>query len=215
MTVHTLVKLLPDPDALRTRCRALALLDHILDPSFPTYSFTPDWRPGVDLATMDSGSGDEYAVVFDSAGVFLYGFDHESDATPWREWPRVHWPGLLDGLPASLARYAETPEFLLDGFFDATVCVWREEGSAAWRHGPVEFAEGETDGADWLFDRLVDGSAEAYVAYAEDYFEQRVDRDAVAAVLAGTPLSRGTVTALSAADFDAVAARARALGYTV
>ncbi|EMF00894.1 hypothetical protein J7W19_26785 [Streptomyces mobaraensis NBRC 13819 = DSM 40847] len=111
MTVHTLVKLLPDPDALRTRCRALDLLDHILDPSFPIYSFTPDWRPGVDLATMDIGSGDEYAVV---------------------------------------------------------------------------------------------------------YFERPVDRDAAAAVLTGAPLTHRTVTALSpAADFDAVAARARALGRTV
>ncbi|MFI0741063.1 hypothetical protein ACH4PU_23710 [Streptomyces sp. NPDC021100] len=216
MTVHTLVKLLPDPDALQSHCRALALLDFVLDPSFPAHSFTPDWRPGVGLATMDNGSGDEYAVVFDPAGVFLYGFDHESAATPWREWPRVHWRGLLDGLPAPLARYAETPEFRLDGFFDATVCVWREKGAAAWRHGPVEFADDETDGSGWLFGLLTDRGADAYADYAEDCLEQGVDRDAVAAVLAGAPLSRRTVTALSStADFDAVAARARAVGYTM
>ncbi|KAB7846386.1 hypothetical protein [Streptomyces mobaraensis] len=96
------------------------------------------------------------------------------------------------------------------------MCVWRERGAAAWRHGPVEFADGQTDGADWLFDLLTDRGTDAYVDYAEDYFERPVDRDAAAAVLTGAPLTHRTVTALSpAADFDAVAARARALGRTV
>ncbi|MFJ3601122.1 hypothetical protein ACIPRU_32165 [Streptomyces sp. NPDC090126] len=79
---------LPDPDILLARCRALALLDAILDADAPTHSFVSDWHEGVGLAYMDNGSGDQYAVVFDPPGVFLYGFDHESDATtkespPW------------------------------------------------------------------------------------------------------------------------------------
>lgn len=127
MTVHTLVTALPDPEVLRARCRALALLDALLDPAAPTHTFFPEWRPGVDLALMDNGSGDQYAVAFDPAGVFLHGFDHECAATPWRTWPRAHWPGLLDGLPPSLAHYPEDPEFQFEEFFDATVCVWREK----------------------------------------------------------------------------------------
>lgn len=164
---------------------------------------------------MDNGSGDQYAIAFDPAGVFLYGFDHESDATPWREWPRAHWPGLLDGLPASLAHYPVAPEFRFDGFFDATVCVWREKTATAWKHGAVEFADDESDGADWLFGLLTDGTPAAYVSFAEDYFERTIDRDAVTAILTRLPLTRETVTALSpTADFQAVARRARALGYT-
>ncbi|MFF4653081.1 hypothetical protein [Streptomyces sp. NPDC001380] len=216
MSVHDLVRLLPDPAVLRARCRAVALLDTILDDGEPMHGFAVDWRPGVDLASMDNGSGDQYAVVFDPAGVFLYGFDHESDATPWREEPRAHWPGLLDGLPAALAPYPQAPEFQFDGFFDATVCAWRETGATRWRCGPVAFAPGETDGADRLFDLLADGSPEAYVAFAEDSYERPCGRDAVAALLAGAPLDRRTVAALSAtADFAAVAARARALGHLV
>lgn len=216
MTVHELVALLPDPAVLLARCRALALLDTILDPHDPTHSFVSDWREGVDLACMDNGSGDQYAVVFDPAGVFLYGFDHECDATPWRDEPRAHWPGLLDGLPCSLARYSAAPEFQFDGFFDATVCAWREAGATAWQCGPVEFSADESDGADWLFDLLADGSPEAYVSFAEDYYERPVDPEAVRVVLAGAPLTRATVTSLSAtADFETVASQARALGYTI
>ncbi|MFJ7785623.1 hypothetical protein [Streptomyces fungicidicus] len=60
VTVHTQVTSLPDPEVLRARCRALALLD----------------------ALMDNGSGDQYAIAFDPAGVFLHGFGHECAATP-------------------------------------------------------------------------------------------------------------------------------------
>ncbi|WP_328958270.1 hypothetical protein [Kitasatospora purpeofusca] len=121
---------------------------------------------------------------------------------------------LLPLLPASLAHYAQTPEFRFEGFFDATVCAWRESGAAEWRCGPVEFAPGETDGAEGLFGLLVDGGPEAYAGFAEDYFECAVDRGAVAAVLAGAPPTRRTVESLSAdADFEAVAARARAMGF--
>ncbi|MFE0437279.1 hypothetical protein ACFW20_13935 [Streptomyces nigra] len=216
MTVHALVASLPDPDVLLARCRALALLDAILDADAPTHSFVSDWREGVGLAFMDNGSGDQYAVVFDASGVFLYGFDHESDATPWREFPRAHWPGLLDGLPLSLAHYPAAPEFQFDGFFDATVCVWREKDAEAWQCGQVEFGDDESDGSDWLFDLLTDGSTDAYVSFAEDYFERTIDRDAVAAILAREPLSQGTVTSLSStADFEAVAVQARTLGYAV
>ncbi|WP_240138047.1 hypothetical protein [Streptomyces sp. MUM 178J] len=216
MTVQALLPLLPEPHVLLAQCRALALLDFILDADAPTHVFVSDWCDGVDLACMDNGSGDQYAVVFDPAGVFLYGFDHESDATPWRESPRAHWPGLLDGLPASLAHYPTAPEFQFDGFFDATVCVWREKEAKSWQCGPVEFASDESDGADWLFELLTDGSADAYVSFAEDYFERSIDRDAVAAILTQAPLSRRIVSSLSPTrDFAAVARHARALGYTV
>ncbi|MFE6867728.1 hypothetical protein ACFVFS_14300 [Kitasatospora sp. NPDC057692] len=216
MTVRDLVALLPEPAALRDRCRAIALLDAVLDTYAPTHTFKAGWRDGVDLALMDNGSGDQYAIIFDPAGVFLYGFDHESDATPWREEDRAHWPGLLDGLPASLAHYAEAPEFQFDGFFDATVCVWREEGDTEWRCGPVEFTPDESDGADWLFGLLIDESPDAYVNFAEDYFERSVDRDAVAAVLRGSLLSRGTIASLSSSpDYEAIAQEAHRLGYSV
>src|SRR4051794_25639881 len=99
MTVLELVDQLPDPVVLLERCRALAVLDAVFDTRFRTYRFDPAWGgDGVALAEMDNCGGDLYAIVFDPAGVFLYGFDHESDATPWREDDRVHWPGLLDGL---------------------------------------------------------------------------------------------------------------------
>ncbi|QLE73234.1 hypothetical protein FGW37_18035 [Streptomyces rectiverticillatus] len=221
-TVHDLIPRLPDPEALLAHCKAVAVLDITMDRDVPwggMHAFDPHWGDGVALASMDNGSGDLYAVAFGPAGVFLYGFDHECDATPWREEPRVHWPGLLDGLPAALAAYPAEEAFLFDGFFDATLCAWRETGAGAWQCGPVVFEDGETDGA-WLFELLADGTlearAKAYAEDAEDYWERPVDRAAVASVLAGEPLTATVVAALNpSADFAAVAAEAAALGFPV
>ncbi|MFJ8434786.1 hypothetical protein ACIQ9P_26145 [Kitasatospora sp. NPDC094019] len=130
MTVRDLPPLPPDPAELRARCLGIALLDSVLDGHAATRAFARDRRPGVDPATTDNGSGDQYAVVSEPAGAFLYGFDHESDAGPWREEDREHRPGPLDGQPASLAHCARTPESAFDGFFDATVCAWRASGDA-------------------------------------------------------------------------------------
>jgi hypothetical protein len=59
-------------------------------------------------------------------------------------------------------------------------------------------------------------SAEAYVAFAEDYYERSFDKEAVAAVLGGAALTHHTVAALSAAaNFEAIAAQARVLGHMV
>lgn len=216
MTVHDLLPLLPDPAALAARCRAFAVLDTVLDPAAPLHTYRSGWREGVDLAWMENGSGDQWGIVFDPAGVFLHGFDHECDATPWREEPRAHWPGLLDGLPASLAPYATAPEFQFQGFFDATVCAWRETKADAWQCGPVWFAPDESDGSDWLFGLLADGSAEAYAEFARDYWERPVDIDAVRTVLAGAALTPGITTALSpTADFATMAKAVRALGHPV
>ncbi|MEU6815960.1 hypothetical protein [Streptomyces sp. NPDC046860] len=216
MTVHELLPLLPDPAVLAARCRAFAVLDTVLDPTEPMHTYRAGWREGVDLAWMDNGSGDNWGIVFDPAGVFLHGFDHECDTTPWREEPRAHWPGLLDGLPAPLARYTTEPEIQFDGFLDATVCAWREKGTDAWRCGPVELGPIESDGADWLFDLLTDGSPRAYAEFAEDYWERPVDIEAVRAVMAGAALTPDITAALSpTADFASIASRVRATGHPV
>ncbi|MFH8787639.1 hypothetical protein [Streptomyces roseoverticillatus] len=221
-TVHDLIPRLPDPAALLAHCRALAVLDIILERDYPQYrdhAFAPHWADGVALASMDNAGGDLYAIAFGPEGTFLYGFDHECVATPWREEPRAHWPGLLGGLPAALAAYPAEEAFLFEGFFDATLCAWHVGGADGWQCGPVKFGKDETDGA-WLFGLLADGSvearAEAYAADAEDHLERAVDRAAVASVLAGEPLTAPVVAALSpSAGFADVAAEVAALGFPV
>lgn len=218
VTVQDLAARLPEPNALRASCRAFGVLDAVFNLRYPKYLFTAAWQQGVDLARMENGGGDHWNIVFEPAGVFLYGFDHESEATPWRDEPRAHWPGLLDGLPASLARWPKEDAFQFEDFFDATVCIWREAADTAWSCGPVEFDghAGATDGSGWMFDDVAEGTAEAYLDHAESYFGRTIDAEAVGAVMAGEPLSSALVRALNAdADFGAVTEVARRAGHPV
>lgn len=167
---------------------------------------------------MDNGGGDHWDIVFEPAGVFLHAFDHESEASPWRDDPPEHWPGLLDGLPASLARWTDEEAFQFDEFFNATLCIWRETGDSAWRCGPVEFDghASSADGSGWMFGSILEGGVAGYIDHAKYYFEREINAEAVRAVSTGAPLTAEIVrTPNPDADFAAVAKIAEVAGYPV
>lgn len=222
VSVHDLLPKLPPPSVLQRRARAFAVLDAIFEPRFRRHWYLPKWSAnGAALGSMDNGSGDNYSIVFDSAGTLLLGFDHESAATPWRDDEGSHWPGLLDGVPAVLQPYLEEPAFQFDGFLDITVCAWHEPAEGFWRCGPVDFdpdlllfAEHEPDGAEDLFGLLADGTAEAYARFAADYFSVPVDAEAVAAVMADQPLIPQLAATINPdIDYAHVHADVAAMGY--
>ena len=51
------------------------------------YSFNAHWGPGEVLASMRNGSGDEYYLLFSSAGAILKRFAHEAPMTPYKHKP--------------------------------------------------------------------------------------------------------------------------------
>ncbi|WP_041842540.1 hypothetical protein [Actinoplanes friuliensis] len=198
MTAHDLAAALPDIAALRDRCRALAVLDAVLDPGsdLPYYGYDAAWGPGVELASMDNGSGDNWSIVFAKTGALLRGFDHESPMSP-----AVNddvWPGVIDTVPAVFAEHLEEPAFQFDGSFAATVCLWRQAGDDRWHAGPISFPEGaDPDGARWMFRMLTEPAPAAYLRFAQDYYEREIDAAAVADVYALRPLTDGTVRRLN------------------
>ncbi|MFC7533154.1 hypothetical protein [Actinoplanes sp. GCM10030250] len=212
VTVIDVAAALPDITVLRDRCRALATLDAILSPAWEDryYSFDAHWAPGQELASMRNGSGDEWSIVFSSAGAYVRGLDHESPMSPAANGGRA-WPGVLDAVPEVFAELVAEPAFS----WGATVCLWRQAGDERWHHGRIEFPEDEEpDGADWLFDMLVEGTPEGYVEFAEDYYEEQVDVAAVREVFAGRPLTAELIRRLNpdltAAD---LAEDLRGIGY--
>ncbi|MGX6604716.1 hypothetical protein ACWKSP_21680 [Micromonosporaceae bacterium Da 78-11] len=184
VTAHDLAAALPDIGTLRDRCRALATLDLILGGGH--HAFDPDWQGG-QLASMDNGVGDAYAIVFSPAGVFVRGFDHESPMSPWATDEGL-WPGLVDSLPAVFASCVDEPAFGIDDEPAMTVCLWREPGDDRWHTGDIDFPAGaDPDGADWLFQLVVEPAG--YADFARGYFERDVDPAAVDEILAMRPLT--------------------------
>ncbi|NED81008.1 hypothetical protein G3I76_13045, partial [Streptomyces sp. SID11233] len=65
MRVDEVVSGLPGIAVVRERCRAMAVLDLVLAPGGGYFDFFPGWGgDGVDLASMDDASGNEYGIVF-------------------------------------------------------------------------------------------------------------------------------------------------------
>ncbi|SBT40908.1 hypothetical protein [Micromonospora auratinigra] len=204
MTVHDLAARLPDIDLLRRRGMALAVLERLIDSDFPHYGYASAWGPH-EAASMDNGSGDEWAVVFTTEGAFIRVFDHESPLSPYRNSDRELWPGLLDGLPAAFEGQVREPAFGdEDGRFVATAVLWRLAGDDRWHAGDgIEFppprarhGDGEVDGSGML-EILLDDIVEQFVEFAADYYEITLDPAAVAHVVAHRPLTDAVVRAVN------------------
>ncbi|MCM0676491.1 hypothetical protein NCC78_17630 [Micromonospora phytophila] len=204
MTVYDLAARLPPIDVLRDRCKALAVLERIIDDGEPYYAYTRAWGDD-EAAVMNNGSGDEWAVVFTAEGAFIRAFDHESAMTPYRDPDHELWPGLLEGLPAVFHPQIGEPAFGDDeGQFIATAVLWRLSGDDRWHAGegitfpPPRGPYDDTapDGSD-LLEILLDDIVDRYVTYAEDYYEIEVDRTVVEHVVAHRPLTDVVVQALN------------------
>ncbi|MEV6495990.1 hypothetical protein [Streptomyces prunicolor] len=207
-TVYEAAVLLPDPAELRVHLRALAGLDATVgdDPQFVYYTFDANWGPGEEAALMDNGSGDDFSVLFTSAGVLIRGFDHESAMSPYGTEDDQVWPGVIDEVPVTLRPLLDdlafTDEHMGITRTRVTACLWRETGDTAWRTGSaIDFPAGNPapDGASHLFRLLTHRSPETIQAHFEDYYERPVPLDAIRHVLAGHPVTPAIAVALNPA----------------
>jgi hypothetical protein len=200
MTAHDVARALPDIPVLWETSRSLAMLEAILCPDWDgrQYSFDSRWAPGEEMASMSNSSGDSYSIVFSAAGAFIRGFDHESPMSPFRTGADELWPGLVDSVPRVFAECVAEPAFSADDVLEATVCLWRQEEDDRWHLGDVELPDGDDpDGADRLFEILVDGSPEAYQRFAEQDRKVPVDGSAVRRIFALEPLTDELVRRLN------------------
>lgn len=163
------------------------------------HSFADHWSETESMASMRSGSGDEYSIVFSAAGAYVRGFDHESPMSPYVE--DGPWPGVLDEVPEVFRPYVDEPAFSdEDAMPIVTACMWRETADDCWKAGTIDFpdaASEDPDGAGYLFQLLVDRSPEAFQRWAEDYYEVPVDLEAVRHVFSSRPLTEEVVRALN------------------
>jgi hypothetical protein len=205
VTVYGVIAQLPDPETVRARSKAMAMLDAVLSPEWHWryYSYDTKWGPSEELASMRDGSGNDYAVVFGEAGVYAQACYHESPISAYRVSPPAPWPGLFDAIPDAFRHLQGEPAFLdHDGVQRATACLWRERTDSMWRCGDIEIPdkdEEDADGAEWLFELLLEGTAEAYVEFAAEYYEMAPSLDAVQHVYDLKPLTQEVVSMLNPA----------------
>ncbi|MFZ6873977.1 hypothetical protein ACO0LF_18115 [Undibacterium sp. Di27W] len=188
---------LPLPSSLRSILQALAMLDAILEEEweYRYYSYNAHWSETEHMASMRTGSGDDFFAVFDACGCFLRGFAHEAAMAPANNASSQVWPGVLDTVPSVFRSSLNEAAFHMQ---DTTFCIWCQAGDAAWSCGVIEFPEGEDDpdGSQWMLTPL-DGKPETYQAFAQEYYELDVDLSAITRIFAHEPLTAELVAAFS------------------
>jgi hypothetical protein len=199
VTAHDVAAALPSIEVVRDRCRAMAMLDAMIEPNWDDrfHAFDKLWSENEELATMRDGGGGEFSIVFSSRGAFVRGFDPDVPMSPYLVRPPRLWPGLVESVPASFAEYLSEPAFSgHHDFFEATVCIWRTTGDPSWYSAPVEYPRGvdDPDGADDLFKLVVSGRPSLYRSFAVGLLDFDVDIDIVTHIYALEPLTRELVS---------------------
>ena len=206
---------LPEPQTLRKITQALAMLDAILQREweYRYYSFNCKWSDYEEMASMRNGEGDGWYCVFSSAGVFLKGFDHESEMSPWNSEDEHVWPGVLDNVPQVFQPCATEPAFSMG---DTTYCIWRENKESQWHTGSISFPGGDDpDGSVWMLS-ILDGNPLSYKEWAEQYYERQISADAIKHIYEGAPLTPALVGALNPEiEYQTLLADASEIGYPV
>jgi hypothetical protein len=190
-------QMLPEIDALRRLSQSLAMLDAIISPEweYRYYSFNSKWGLGEMMASMRNGSGDDYFLLFNTAGAILKGFAHESPMSPYANEEHKIWPGVLDRVPTEFAFFLSEPAFTMK---DTTFCLWRRYTNPGWQVGEIEYPTDDLDpdGSDALL-AILDGRAATYQEFAESYYERSVNLSIIESIYHHQPLTQELISALN------------------
>lgn len=187
--------ILPEPQALIRRTKALAALDLILSPVWEDryYSFNRRWAAGEQMASMRNGCGDEWWIVFhDSGWAALKGLGHNS---PARQAGRNRLSDeLKSAIPAALSGFANEPAFRWD---QTSFAAYRRPSDDDWVWPKNATAFANMSGGEDEFLSLLAGGPEEYVNYAADYFEIDLPLANVEAIFALAPITPEVVSLLN------------------
>lgn len=196
MVLKTTLAALPDVDGLRKLSQSLAMLDAIMCPEWENryYSFNSKWNEGEMMASMRNGSGDEYFILFNSHGAIMKGFDHESAMSPWSAEEEKLWPGILDEVPDEFPSFLSEPAFSIQ---ETTFCIWRRYVDSSWQVGRIDYPdETDPDGSENMLS-ILDGQASTYQEFAEWYYEESLNPDAIERIYRHEPLTSEIVAQLN------------------
>jgi len=155
------------PEDLRWGLKACSIADVVLrtSPFVVYHSFQPNRLPGVDVAMLDRGTGDDLFCFLDACnGCLIKGFDHESQMSPHAQDEFRTWPGIFNEAPPELFAHLDDEEFHKE---ETTFCIWRRKGDLQWWQGEVV----ECEKGEWSAYLLnnIHLDAEAYFDWASEY----------------------------------------------
>jgi hypothetical protein len=183
---------LPEVFSLRRLLQSVAMLDAVICPEWAHryYSFNANWATGEMMGSMRNGQGDDFFALFNSHGVFIKGFDHESMVASLMLPSKEFYRDLPHQFEACCNEPAFSPELV-------TFCMWRLSKEPTWSSATIALPASEDgDGSAHLL-AILDCSPETYLRWATEYYESEVSPQAVIAVYEHRVLTEEIVASLN------------------
>ncbi|WP_289064309.1 hypothetical protein [uncultured Zobellia sp.] len=186
---------IPSIANLIQKSKALATLDAILMPdwNYRYYSFDSNWDIGEMMASMRTGSGDHYFILFENDSAIIKEFNQ--DATLIDKFDnQTIINELSHELPKKFENFLKEPAFKID---ELTFLSWCQISGKEWKTGRLsQFSKNDlTTSAERI--TAVTGDYSDYINWAEEYYEVKVDKIFAESVFDGVPLTNEMVITLN------------------
>lgn len=187
------LELLPGGNGFQRLSKGLATLDAIMSAEweFRYYSYDDSWGANEQMASMRTGSGDEYFALFTQHGTVIKGWDEDSPLTSLDDGEMLQ---LYEGIPEALAGFLQEPAFCMS---ECTFCIWKASSHGTWSCAPFSWDRYPGSEVLRLLDLFVGNPVEKYVVWAEEYYGLPTDKRAVEHVMAFQPLTEQVVSMLN------------------
>jgi len=165
-----------EPNTLKLHLKSLAVLDAIIMQRWDLryYSYSRLWHPPNEMASMRSGSGDHYFILFLPTACIVKAFCRGTknvEAAPPPE-------SLYREIPSTFGTpFLREPAFLLS---EVSFVLWKIDGEPEWNVRPFGALENETH-FNLLFEKLTCGP-DAFRNWAQSYYEREIPLEAVQAI---------------------------------
>jgi hypothetical protein len=208
---------LPPPPKLEKIWKGFSLLDAIMAPEWDERVFSFDAAPSGSkegsFGTIRHNDGTfVYGLFLPNGSAVLRGYHNESPMNPFLHRKPHRWPGLVEGMPASLLRHRDVTNVEPD---EVTFVIWYDAGTkSGWQRGQQLFPKGsDPDGSQELLGPLT-GDAADYLRFARSYHGRVLSPEAVSRILRGAPIDPTTIHGLNPGrDTKEALGEARALGF--
>ena len=169
---------LPSPNEILRSSRAMAVLDAMFskDWSLRYFSVDNDWAPGEVMVSMRNGQGDHYFCLSSNNLFILKGYDRYSDVAEALNRQKGPVDVIKNNIPSRLLSFVNEPAFIIE---ETSFLIWIDILQNKWERldFPMLLKTNSNEKIN-LLDPII-GGALHYHEWAEEYYERKIDRDAL------------------------------------
>jgi nucleoid DNA-binding protein len=185
----------PSGPRMQEICRILAVLS-IYHQGWVKHLYRRELTPGIDVAVIENGQGDNCHIFFSGQDILMRGFGHESPMASWYNGGEP-WPGTYDGIPQELFNKLFVNCIVGE---DTSFAAWYLHKTKRWHVGSIQgypnVSSSDPDGSGLLLSYLPSSAAE-YIGLSYNDAPSAAVQETIADIFNLKPLTKSMVLVLN------------------